>query len=995
MAGVPAGRLSIEIVAEIARLQSDLDKAKRAVNAASADIAKSAKAANDNLSSIGSGLSKVSGRNRAALTQLSFQLNDVATMAMSGSGVMQIFGTQAGQILQVVQQAEGGFKGLAGAILSAVAPFTPLIAAAALLGVGIGLLTGEINENSKVHVTWMDTLLGAYDAVKSYLEGELSGAFSHFGTTAGDVWTTVVEGTKWAINKIIAITQVVPRAIQDTWKLIPAGVADIFFSAVNGAIDAINSLISKSVSGVNGFINAANGILSKANMALPMLSAPQIARVQNSYAGAGAKLGNTLAKSIGTTITKDFIGDMADAISPFAQARARKRITDDAKKAGKDAGAGLGKAIKNAAAKPVEDLVASLQNDQLTKFYSDFLKDQEKQWKEFNERVGNTADDKVQQRLEADRDAAQALNDQLHESIDLLGSMGKLGQGLGAILGVLTGNTKDVRGPLGDVLNTSFQSKKDGKEIASTIGDELSKVFSDKSGFGKALTSALQGAGAGMTAASAVFGKQSSVQKIGSAIGGASGKALGTALAGPLGGAIGSIAGGLLGSVVGGLFKKVKWGAVNLTSAGVSGTSGNSSTAEKAALATGNSIFSSLTDLATQLGGAVGDFGNIAVGTRHGDYRVNTTGTSLKVNKGAVDFNDDADAAVAYAIKQAIEKGAITGIRQSTNNLLKAGDDLQTQLQKAVSFEGVFTELKASTDPIGAALDDVDKQFDQLRVIFKEAGASAEEYASLEQLLVIKRQQAMQKETDALDDVKSRIADLQGDTATVKAIERAHELRDAVSETVRTELQRLYAIEDATEAQQALTDAQTAATAAADQLKDAWSSIATDLLDEVNRIRGLTGTEDGATFAKLQGQFNMNVGLARSGDKEAAAKLVDLSQSLLTVAGDTATSRQELDRIKAQTAASLEGVYNLINAVTGNSDDTSSLAFGGTSSAAQAVTATEAVSASTDDLSAKVDQLRQDLNAGLANLASIGIRSAKVLENVSPLGDAISVASAA
>ena len=58
MAGVQAGstgRLSIEIVAEIARLQADLDKAKRAVKAASADIGASAKAANDNLAGIGRG----------------------------------------------------------------------------------------------------------------------------------------------------------------------------------------------------------------------------------------------------------------------------------------------------------------------------------------------------------------------------------------------------------------------------------------------------------------------------------------------------------------------------------------------------------------------------------------------------------------------------------------------------------------------------------------------------------------------------------------------------------------------------------------------------------------------------------------------------------------------------------------------------------------------------------------------------------------------------
>src|SRR5690606_30884800 len=49
MAGVQAGRLSIEIVAEIARLQQDLDRAKRAVGSASNDIARAARAANDNI----------------------------------------------------------------------------------------------------------------------------------------------------------------------------------------------------------------------------------------------------------------------------------------------------------------------------------------------------------------------------------------------------------------------------------------------------------------------------------------------------------------------------------------------------------------------------------------------------------------------------------------------------------------------------------------------------------------------------------------------------------------------------------------------------------------------------------------------------------------------------------------------------------------------------------------------------------------------------------
>lgn len=55
MAGIPAGRLNIEIVAEVAKLDADLRRIKSAVNAASGDIARSAKAANDNLAAIGKG----------------------------------------------------------------------------------------------------------------------------------------------------------------------------------------------------------------------------------------------------------------------------------------------------------------------------------------------------------------------------------------------------------------------------------------------------------------------------------------------------------------------------------------------------------------------------------------------------------------------------------------------------------------------------------------------------------------------------------------------------------------------------------------------------------------------------------------------------------------------------------------------------------------------------------------------------------------------------
>jgi hypothetical protein len=568
--------------------------------------------------------------------------------------------------------------------------------------------------------------------------------------------------------------------------------------------------------------------------------------------------------------------------------------------------------------------------------------------------------------------AIDRYNDHLRDTISLLGKMGKVGKGFSALLGIVTGNTKQIGGSIGNLLNIGIGFKTDdtGEQIAQTIGDKLTEVFSRSGAIGRTLGSLAEGAGP--------FAAAVEINKMIGSVFGFKG--------GPLG-----IFQGLFDSLIG----KVKWGRVDLSAAGVSGTSGNSGSSEKAALAAGNSIFGSLTDLASQFGGAIGNFGNISVGVRHGDYRVNAGGTSLKVKKGAVDFNDDAEAAVAYAMKLAIERGAITGIRASTNNLLKAGDDLSAQITKAVSFEGVFSDLKGYLDPVGAELDTIDKEFANLRTIFAEAGASAAEYAQLEQLLSIKRQEAMDKEQDALDDIRSRIAEAQGDDATVTAIARAKELKDATSDAQRALLQQLYAIEDATAAQDKLTEAQDAATAAADQLRQAWASIGTDLMDEVNRIRGLTGGSDAISFAALQGQFNAAVTAARGGDQAAAGKLAELSQSLLDVAGNTATSRQELERIKAQTAATLEGVYNAIQKmdVSATSTATAAEATAATSSSTSSAeaTATNDLAAEVRSLRTEMAQMRADMNSGNATIAGNTGRMAKKLDDVTPTGNAIAV----
>ncbi|MDP2131962.1 MAG: phage tail length tape measure family protein [Erythrobacter sp.] len=76
------------------------------------------------------------GTQRAGMQQLSFQLNDVATMFALGARPMQIFASQGGQVIQAVQLMTGGTSKMAAflggpwglAITSAVVVLTPFVA---------------------------------------------------------------------------------------------------------------------------------------------------------------------------------------------------------------------------------------------------------------------------------------------------------------------------------------------------------------------------------------------------------------------------------------------------------------------------------------------------------------------------------------------------------------------------------------------------------------------------------------------------------------------------------------------------------------------------------------------------------------------------------------------------------------------------------------------------------------------------------------------------
>ncbi|TXH18949.1 MAG: hypothetical protein E6R03_01290 [Hyphomicrobiaceae bacterium] len=271
------------------------------------------------------------------------------------------------------------------------------------------------------------------------------------------------------------------------------------------------------------------------------------------------------------------------------------------------------------------------------------------------------------------------------------------------------------------------------KSIAGILGAS-DGVLAD---FDKALGGAERGGQINMLT-SAIFGK-GRTSRTGSQIGGAIGSFI------PIPG--GEIIGSVIGSFIGGAFKKKKYGTASLTGSDEFGVYGNSASNREAAEGLGGSVMEGLGRIADALGADIGSF-STSIGLYKGKYRVSSTGRTgkLKAKYGDVtDFGDDEAAAIKFAIADAVKDGAITGLRAATQRLLQQGDDVDTQLQKALDFEGVFTELKSIKDPVGAAIDTLNKEFERLIKIFGEAGASSEEYAQLEELYGIKRAEAIEE----------------------------------------------------------------------------------------------------------------------------------------------------------------------------------------------------------------------------------------------------------
>lgn len=791
-----------------------------------------------NMGIAGNGMGQVANRTKLAsheVTNLAFQFQDLGVQLAGGANPLVALAQQGSQVSGIMMQSGMSTRQFASAVLSMIGNaskalllnpiFLGIAGAVGAVGLALNFMGDDIKKATGQTVTAGDIMLGTFDVIRDAISSKVTAAFEAMGLDTAVVWENIVKYTRKAIDIIIGVTTLAPRAIITAFQVLPAAVADIFISVVNFSIKGINALIERSVAAINGFINLVNPILEKAGLDIGTLSSPRIAELENNYAGAAQKAVKAFVKVGVDTFTNSFTADFAAAVGNAAAKRAVQR---EAEKAGKKTGESMARGAKKA----LDDVFPSLAD--VTNQIADEMVKMKAAWDEMYSTDAAAMQDelnrKQQQRVDLVLEEARVRaknNEQLRTTVDYLDSVLGLNGGLGRIFDALKSGFGDAM----DAMTEKFAGLRD------SIGNLLGKL-------GTSFEKVAAGFQLGGIAAAATGGSQ-----LGGGIGGAIGqkvgeKVLGKAL-GAFAGPLGSIAGGLLGGLIGGMFTKTKTGTATLTQ--IAGGAmqktlgGNNAALKGVADKMANGLLTALGNIAEQLGGTLGGTVKLSIGQRKNDFVVDPTGAGRTKGAGVINFGQDQAAAVAYVTQLAIQQGIITGISAGAQTLIKAGGDLNTQVQKALKFDQVFKDLKKETDPLGASLDELSAEMAKAKAIFDEAGASAADYAKLEELYAIKQAKAIFEANKPRRELEIQLMEAQGKAAEALAARRALEL-EGMDASLRALQEQVWIAEDAKKAAEELADAQAkaaeearAAAEAAKALADNRRNLEIDLMEALGQ----------------------------------------------------------------------------------------------------------------------------------------------------------------
>ena len=745
----------------------------------------------------------------------------------------------------------------------------------------MGMTSEQIERAGGASLTTMDTIKGLWMTISEGLN-----LAAVFDTLSG--WLD--EAGKFAVTSakvIYAAFAGTFNAVKVIWGAFPAVLSDLFVQAVNGAIGAVGFLVNKIVEGINTL--AGEPLLSPvkfAQMANENAGAAQRAgqaigkSYTDAYASAGAFMDRWDANSL--KANKARLDEERKQKKAAAEKRSEEqKLFEQRTKQAEQFIEGLEKEtarigktaieIKKmeiaaaAAAAPTEKLADAIRAagaawEEATRAQAgkDFQMNIIKPLQDELKLVGLTGDARAKRVLELEEEGfkAKALADGISDvnaaweqyskaKLDIINAESvfareqkkaeELKQTISSLIGLtdeLFGGAGSFLQNLGNEIRIAAPSlERNLKAMFDAFPEKTKEAFN---GFLEALPGVLAnakigsmvGGGVGGAVGGAVGGElgkkflTAGLEKIG-------GKVFGEAL-GSLAGPLGAIAGGIVGGLVGGILKKTPRAAATVSIASgealMSGVTGSNSKLKGVASSLANGLIKGLSDVASQLGGQIGGAMNLSIGQRKDKFTVDVTGQGR--TKGVPTFATEAEA-VAFAMRHAISQGAITGISAGAQALIRGSGDLNDQLRKALAFENVFKELAREKDPLASALGELAEEMQKLKAIFDEAGASAEDYAKLEELFAIKQAKAIADANRPRRELEIQLMEAQGNAAGALAARRKLEL-ESMDANLRGLQEQIWAAEDATKATQELADAQAKAAEEAKAAAEAAKELAND-----------------------------------------------------------------------------------------------------------------------------------------------------------------------
>lgn len=196
---------------------------------------------------------------------------------------------------------------------------------------------------------------------------------------------------------------------------------------------------------------------------------------------------------------------------------------------------------------------------------------------------------------------------------------------------------------------------------------------------------------------------------------------------------------------------------------GVVSTRGNSRSRVQQSSEAAGGVADALRQIAEQVGGELTGPVSTSIGVRKKSFRVDTTGQGrTKLRAGVLDFGQDAEAAAEAAIRDALSDGVISGISQASRNILASGRDLQKAIEEAVAIESIPKRLKEIDDPFGARLDELNREFADLKRTLEAAGGTAQQLADAERLYNLERKELERQLGDRAAGLRAFLDDLRG-----------------------------------------------------------------------------------------------------------------------------------------------------------------------------------------------------------------------------------------